>query len=494
MNHTETYIWRSHKFFFFIFGLILILSLLLRIVPLTYSHYWDETVLLQNAKVIQDGRTNYDEFDYRPPVLSLFFALGFYIWDSIYVANIVEGLLTTLVVLFGFLATRTLFGDKCALIAAFLFAFSPYFVNLSHQLLTGMPALAFMLCAIYLFWQKNKMPVFLSGVFYALAIETRFTCLFLVVYFFLSILAFPKKIKDSVYFLAGTVITLLPYLIWIQYQYGNFPYYPFIHARNMVTKWAAHVPLTMYFEGLLEIYTPLIIFGFVISIGMLVFQTRTELVKVRGFFIHKYNALTNESKHKLILLVWGTLFFVNISTLPHKEVKYLLPTAITVVILSDGGLNYVVKQWFRQTKIHKVIIGIILAVLLLFNYPAVFKKLGDSWVDDELHENVEIAQFLKQVSTEIDTIYAATEFPVIAFYSGRNTISVLPIQSDFENQWEQYMNKSGFFVYYEMDENFEDHSKFGVLKPDKKMLDKNPMFQKVKDFQHASVYRYDPMK
>jgi len=60
------------------YGLIafaLLLALLIRIVPLTYSHFWDETVYLQHARVILDGRADYEELSYRPPFLSLIYAL-----------------------------------------------------------------------------------------------------------------------------------------------------------------------------------------------------------------------------------------------------------------------------------------------------------------------------------------------------------------------------------------------------------------------------------
>ena len=45
-----------------VLALIVVLALFVRVVPLTYSHFWDETVFLQDAKFIVDGRTNYDEF------------------------------------------------------------------------------------------------------------------------------------------------------------------------------------------------------------------------------------------------------------------------------------------------------------------------------------------------------------------------------------------------------------------------------------------------
>ena len=58
----------------FLRAFILVLALALRTLPLTYSHFCDETVYLQHAKVILDGRTNYEESPYRPPGLPVLYA------------------------------------------------------------------------------------------------------------------------------------------------------------------------------------------------------------------------------------------------------------------------------------------------------------------------------------------------------------------------------------------------------------------------------------
>jgi peptidoglycan/xylan/chitin deacetylase (PgdA/CDA1 family) len=71
--------------FWFPLAVILQLALLLRTVPLTYSHFWDEAVFLQNTKVITEGRTNY--FDMPAGAVSatishLFAAKGYLTTDA----------------------------------------------------------------------------------------------------------------------------------------------------------------------------------------------------------------------------------------------------------------------------------------------------------------------------------------------------------------------------------------------------------------------------
>src|SRR6185436_17976929 len=103
---------------------------------LTYSHFWDEAVFLQHARIILDGRTNYDEFIHRPPLLPFAYAAGLAAWNDNYSAQVVQGILSALVVPFGFLFTRRSLGELPACVAALLFAFTPYLVERSHDLLT----------------------------------------------------------------------------------------------------------------------------------------------------------------------------------------------------------------------------------------------------------------------------------------------------------------------------------------------------------------------
>jgi hypothetical protein len=92
--------------------------MLLRAIPLRSSHAWDETVFLQHAMVMLDGRSNYDEFHHRPPALSALYAIGFAIRDHLHTAHLVQGLASGLAVLFGFLFAQRAFGRQAALAAA----------------------------------------------------------------------------------------------------------------------------------------------------------------------------------------------------------------------------------------------------------------------------------------------------------------------------------------------------------------------------------------
>jgi len=189
---------------------IVLVAVVIRIFPLTYSHFWDEAVFLQHAKILVDGRANYNEFSSRPPLLPFMYAAGYAIWDSIYVANVVQGIVSGLVVLFAYLYVRAVFGTVAAVATAAMFALTPYVVASSHDLLTDGPAVTLMLAAMWLFDRRGLRAALLAGVVLALAVQTRYTSLFLATYFVLDALVTPKKVPQLLATGAAAVLAVTP--------------------------------------------------------------------------------------------------------------------------------------------------------------------------------------------------------------------------------------------------------------------------------------------
>ena len=473
---------------------VLLLAALVRTVPLTYSHFWDETVFLQHAKVILDGRTNYEEFHHRPPLLSFLYALGFALWDNVYVANLVQGIVTTLTVVFAFLYTRRGFGLAVALFSAFLFAFTPYFVSASHELLTDVPALALMLASMWLFDKPGARYAFLSGIIYALAIQTRFTSLFLIVYFVLDAILSPKRTRSLAFLLAGAAVAIAPYLVWVRWNYGSF-FFPLVQARRIVTEWTAPVPAGFYWEALLEVfpYSMWLFFGagILLPIARRAMHGRTD---EDGKTVTGSTGLSDQTRRQFVLLMWGGAFLAYMLSIPHKEVRYLLPLAIPVVVIGALGLAELFRWCERQARPIRAI-GILLgAAVVMLDYAPSLHKLREPWLDRSEREEVQIARYLREVSTPADTIYAAHNFPVFAFYSERKTVSLLPIQGEFDQAWRELMRQPGFLVYYHPAGIEETHSTYPSFKPDRQFLETSPNFHKVRAFPSAIVYRYEPAR
>lgn len=472
-----------------ILGAIFLLALALRVLPFTYSHFWDETVFLQHAKVMLDGRSNYEEFIHRPPLLSAMYAAGFALWDSIYMANIVQGIVTSLAVLFAFLYVRRAFGTATAVFGVVLLAFTPYVVEASHELLTDAPALTLMLAAMWLFEKPGARFALLSGVAYSLAIQTRYTSIFLIVYFVLDAIIAPQKLRQLVLMGVAAAVTLAPYLIWIRWTFGSF-LYPFLLAQRIVNEWTAPVPMGFYLRALVEIFPVSMWILFAVGVlAPLVRQWQRNRAEGKPDFTAPPR---NELKQWFVLLVWGGAFFVYMLTIPHKEVRYLLPLAIPVLIISGLGATALVTWISRQGTVTRAA-GLSLAfVVAIMDYGHPFLKLGEPAVNRSESNEVQIAHYLQAQSSPADTIYAAHNFPVFAFYSERRTVSLLPFQENFDEDWREVMNRPGFLVYTHPENIGEIHSINPMLKPDRSFLEAHREFSVVRVFPTATVYRYIP--
>ena len=471
---------------------LLALAVLLRIIPLTESHEWDEAVFLQHAKIMVDGRTNYDEFHHRPPALSALYAIGFLAWDHLYVAQLLQGLASGLAVLFAFLYAQRAFGRHAAMAAAIVMAFTPYFVAASHPLLTDMPAVTVILAAMWLFERQRGRDDFLSGLVFALAILTRYTSTFFGLYFLLTALATPHRWRGLLPFAGGALAGLAPYLFWSWRRFGD-PLYPLAHARRIVTEWTAPVPADLYLQGLFSVFPLAVVLLFALGTAVLAAGV-LRLHRNHPDMGAKLAALRDEAalRQGLILLATGVAFLINMLTIPHKEVRYLLPLAIPVVMIGALGFRSL-PAWLMPQGRAARFAGLALAgAMILATFAPSFERLAQPWVSAAEREPERIARFLRQISSPADVIYAAHEFPVLAFYSERRTVSLLPIQDGFDWEWQRLMDRPGFLVYYAPSDLGEVHSRDTRFQPDRAFIDAHANFRLVKSFAHAEVYRYDP--
>lgn len=468
---------------------IVLLASLLRILPLTYSHFWDEAVFLQHAKVMLDGRINYDEFMHRPPFLSVIYAAGFAVWDCIYVANVVQGIVTGLGVLFGFLYVRRTFGLMAGVFTALLLAFLPYLVEASHDLLTDGPALTLMLLAMWLFDKPGERSAALSGVAYSLAIQTRYTSIFLVVYFVLDAIIAPRKLRQLILMGAAAALALTPYLIWNQWTFGSM-LHPFLLARRIVTEWTAPVPALFYRDAIIEIFpvSVWVLFG----IGIIVpLATRMRHQLADGVPTDTH-AVRHANKRLFVLLAWGGAFFLYMLSTPHKEVRYLLPLVMPALIVSAVGASALVGFIRHQGMTLRVAALLLACIIATMDYGSVFSRLRAPLVNRWESPEVQIARFLAAHSTAAETVYAAHNFPVFAYYSARPTVSLLPIQDSFDEDWREVMDKPGLLVYAHPERIGEIHSVNPELKPDRVFLESHLEFTVARVFPTATVYRYTP--
>src|SRR5205814_10058924 len=83
-------------------------------------------------------------------------------------------------------------------------------------------------------------------------------------------------------------------------------------------------------------------------------------------FVMRWNAaLGSQTKRQLVLLTWGLAFLAYMLTIGHKEVRYLLPLDILVVIISAMSVTALFRWIARQSRpvgVAGVLVGVAVAV------------------------------------------------------------------------------------------------------------------------------------
>lgn len=418
---------------------------------MTESHYWDDSVYLQHAKMFLDGRDNYSEMHYRPPLMSFFLAFGFWLWDNPWMATIVSGFLGMLGILFMYMFSREYFDEEVGFWSAVLLGCSAFYIYFSHRVLTGVPALGLVCCSLWLYHvglrKKEVYWLIGSGLVFSLAVLMRFTSAFVVLYFVIHWFISRHKFKDLVLVGASSFVGLLPYFIWQYNKFGD-PVYVFRTARGIIQA----LPTAEWIYGL-EWFT---IFPAVMLLGL-----------VLGVY--------NLKKKEWTLVVWGLLFYGYMHTIPHMEIRYLIPLGLVMFPLCAKGLLSLCKGSKGKTLFMGLIaFSLLIPALAVFDHPLVDTSVSDS---------MQASAYIAERASEDTTIYAVSRFPLLAYYSGVRTESLFTQDVGyFDRHFPRHMKFEGYYVHYAGD----------ALPPTLEFLRSDEHFREAASFGEATVFEYKP--
>ncbi len=388
---------------------IILLTFFFYLIPIRAAHFWDETVYLQNAETIFFGATNYNELSFRPPLLSIFYGLGFLIWHSAAFASIITAALAVLAPIFFFFIGKKLYGPKVGTVAALMIGFSPFIIQNANYLLTDVPVISFMAISFYLaLFRERKGLLFLSGIFLSLSILMKFTAILLAPILLLYLIITKTKLKNILIFCSGGLLAMLPYLVWAQASFGNF-LEPFIKGNSFVQ--GATQGLWFYFASLPVAFTPLALIGFILFI----------IYSIRGLAKRDFKF----KKEELTFLAWIALIAAFLMYTPHKELRYILPISVPFILLASRGLFFIPEKMFKKNRARisriltcTVIIFMIASALI---YHAFFS--GFNFIDNSKSADMIASNYLTKDLGFNGTIYffVGDDWPVFAYYTGLKT-------------------------------------------------------------------------
>jgi Dolichyl-phosphate-mannose-protein mannosyltransferase len=418
-----------------IFSLLLLFAaaFLIRVWGLSYIHYWDEMVYLQNAKVICCGKTNYSELFFRPPLLSLLFAGVFLIRDHIFAASIVTAALNALGPVLLFLSGRKIVGALPSALASLLLAFGPFFVGVfpagfdsddtGNSLLTDSPALTLVLLGLWLMLralERQKFSRFaLAGFAMSLAILIRFGSIPSVGLLCLLPILANNRWRALLATAAGFIAGLGPYLLWSRIAYGGY-------LETLQEGWknveGPSPPFTFYLTNAPIIFTWIGVLGLLLAAAAGLVILYKSLRKTPAPKADLAISPTPEVLQSFLWL-WLLVDFIFFSRMPHKEPRYVMPLAPPLLLLSGSGLALFCRlpgKLLRPAGVLLLTAG--MAITLL---PSASRFDGPFVVPDH-PEEMQASSFLESRFAPAMLVYMNFNYPAFAYFTNYK-INVLPI-------------------------------------------------------------------
>ena len=464
-----------------VLGLLLLAAFLVRIWPLERSHWWDETVYLQHSEVFFSGRTNFNEFWLRPPMLPILIAVGYLFKHHMFTSSVIVSLLGTAGVLFTFLVGKEMFDKKTGFIGALFMAFSPFIVTSSHWIMTNIPSLTFISISLYLalkgMKKNSKLLYLLSGIFFGIAILTRFTSLIVMFIIPLYLFLYKKPLKDMLLYGFGLSIPMVPYLIWSQLTQGFF-LAVFINANRVISD-VVGGPF-FYIQKFIVVFPVVVVAGLAVYVIAQIACIKNTVKAFKDIALRTGTRLPGKfTNEDFILVAWFVIFLIYLSITPHKEPRYILPIALPVVLLCARGYGFLFN--FRN-KYLKIMALVLLLVLCFTSFSAAFSKLDEPFINEWLSSPVQASEFTKTFDSSLDLVYTNQNYPVYAYYTGMKIEILWDYDSRFYERFPENMPSKGYFI-------FDKNAK---KEPDFQWLENRTEFTRLNEINELIIYEYSP--
>ena len=286
-------------------------------------------------------------------------------WSKInLIGRFISALSSTLSIYLIFLIGKNLIGEIGGLISAFIFAFTPSFIQQAHFGVTESLLVFFLLLlsllAIKILEEKKSIYWIYSGIISGLAIASKIPALsFLIIPFLTWLISLLQEKKFLKYIALGfsfLIFTCLFFFIFSPYTIFDFQKFKesMVYESGVVTG-RLKVPYNWQFFGTLP---------YVFQWINLHWQTNIFLptLGTLGLIFWLAKALAGREKiFALPLLIFAFLYFLYVGSWYTKFIRYTLPF-IPFLILASVWLLLKIIQ-FHNTKI----LGVFLLILVIFS-------------------------------------------------------------------------------------------------------------------------------
>jgi 4-amino-4-deoxy-L-arabinose transferase-like glycosyltransferase len=388
--------------------LLFTISFALRLYIDTSYFFWDESVYLLNAKWFAIGKSEYNEINSRPLLVSFFLSFFYGLKNFEVISRIILIFLNSLSIPVIFLLGREI-KPKVGILSAVLLVFLPFHIQSSRWIMTDSINMLFIMLFILFLMRKKAV---LSGLFAGLAFLTKYTSFIFIPIILIPFFYYFKKPKFFFKFFLGLTI-IIPLLVFNLLYFGSMFNFLFSAIDAVSKKETVTLPFIAW-----------------------LFYDLMGIILLPFFLLSIYSSL--KFKKCRLFLFWLISFFfvsllvINIGTDKPPSIlwmveRFLLPLLPIVLVLT----SYSIIELLKKDKF----IIILLIVFIVFNIPNYSIAYTPSIEFEDGLRNVTktMGIYIDKNLKENTTIHCTFNCPPIAWYSKRKTI----VTNFKENSWKK---------------------------------------------------------
>jgi 4-amino-4-deoxy-L-arabinose transferase-like glycosyltransferase len=448
-------------------AILVVAAFFVALLPITTIYLWDEAVYLSDAENLLAANPYYSEAYYRPPLMRVLLWAGSAIMPIELFAHVLTAAFFALGVAVLYLFGSILYGRAAGLVAAMLMFVSSFFVHWAGKVMTDIPSTVLAVASFYFVWRHleglrgRHWNLVAGGVLMGAAVLMRFPVALLIIVPVALVFMRRLSLTGAAWYGGAFALSLAPYFAWAQLEFGDYMQ-PLRVAAEIVAGSEPVADPLYYLKATWIVGGPVTLFGLLVYFYVATGRKWSEWIGADLPLFVWYAALT-------LYLTWGS----------HKELRYIIPVMPALFLLAGRGLAAV--------KVRREAIGIALVAIVLALYP--LKRLA--WFNGTMDIGEEIllqyaadtrtqSNFIRSALRPGDVIYSSAYYPVIAFYTKRETVALWPWDERFYAEYPKNMRRDGLMVYYR---NIQRD-------PTEEWLDKTPAFRRIASHGKMIVYQY----
>jgi hypothetical protein len=372
---------------------------------------------------------------------------------------------------------RDMFNKKLALFTVALFATSWVLLFFMGRSMTEIPASFLLITALFFFWKgyvlkKGNKFLYLFGLFYALALLTRFQLAMFALPIIIFILTKEKLkfIKNKPLWTTVGIgfLVLLPFFILYALHYGNV--FADVLSHYFGVSVAADTPTGFAAAGLLDYFKDL---PYMLTIPLFVIFLVGVLIFFQDMVLGIDKLLKNEEiQKKFFIFMWivPALFILGYMTsASYVEERYAFPTFIFLFLIIANVFIKASEILISHFKFKKVT-ALVLCFLVLLGATIPGIIFAHSLIENKKTSYLEVEQsalWIKQNSNSSDIIFS-NSVPYMTYYAERQCHDIPVNKTLFEEEISTLHPKYLMLSVFEAHETWEydyPQNHTDILKP-----------------------------